>query len=188
MEAQFQLADVKLKNAEALQVRNVSSEIQVLEAQAQRSIAAANVDAARANVGITQLQLDQTKLFAPIDGMISRPSVREGTYLTLEALAQNRLAVITQLGPIQVVGEVPFDAYAERRELFDVRKTEGETLEYILVLPNGEKYSHIGRLVAGTGEIDPQTQAMAIAVEFENPEFLLRPSLTVILQSSVRRG
>jgi multidrug efflux pump subunit AcrA (membrane-fusion protein) len=47
MEAQLQLADVKLKNAESLQARNVSSEMQVLEAQAQRGIAAANVDAAK---------------------------------------------------------------------------------------------------------------------------------------------
>ena len=42
MEAQLQLTDVKLKNAEALQARNVSSEMQVLEAQTQRGIAAAN--------------------------------------------------------------------------------------------------------------------------------------------------
>jgi RND family efflux transporter MFP subunit len=187
MEAQLQLADVKLKNAEALQARNVSSEMQVLEAQAQQGIAAANVDAAKANVGIAQLQLDQTKLFAPIDGMISQSFVREGAYLTLEALDQNRLAVIIQLDPIKVVGEVPFDAYAERREMFDIRKTGGEMLEYTLVLPNGEKYPHTGRLVEGTGEFDPPTQAMAVAVEFENPEFLLRPGLTVTLQSSVRR-
>jgi RND family efflux transporter MFP subunit len=187
MEAQLQLAVVKLKNAEALQARNVSSEIQLLEAQAQHHIAAANVDAAKANVGIAQLQLDQTKLFAPIDGMISQPFVRQGAYLTLEALDQNRLAVIIQLDPIKVVGEVPFDAYAERREMFDIRRTGGETLEYALVLPNGEKYSHTGRLVAGTGEFDPQTQAMTVAVEFKNPEFLLRPGLTVTLQSSVRR-
>lgn len=186
MEAQLQLADVKLKNAESLQARNVSSEMQVLEAQAQRGIAAANVDAAKANVGIAQLQLDQTRLLSPIDGMISQPFVREGAYLTLQALDQNRLAVIIQLDPIRIVGEVPFDAYAERRELFDIRKTGGDALEYTLVLPNGEKYSHTGRLVAGTGEFDPQTQAMAVVVEFENPEFLLRPGLMVTLQSSVK--
>jgi multidrug efflux pump subunit AcrA (membrane-fusion protein) len=47
LEAQLQLADVKLKNAQTLRTRNVSSEMQLLEAQAQRDIAAANVDEAK---------------------------------------------------------------------------------------------------------------------------------------------
>jgi RND family efflux transporter MFP subunit len=186
MEAQRQLADIKLKNAETLRTRNVSSEMQVLEARAQRDIAAAYADEAKTNVGSAQLQLDQMKLFAPIDGVVSPPSVREGAYLTLEAFVPNRLAVITQLNPIQVVGEVPFNTYSQRRDVFDTRQQLSETLEYTLILPNGEKYGQKGHLVASTGEFNPATQTMAIAVEFENPEFLLRPGLTVSLQSSTR--
>jgi multidrug efflux pump subunit AcrA (membrane-fusion protein) len=135
-------------------------------------------------VQAAQLQLDEMKLFAPIDGVISEPFVREGAYLTLEALGQNRLAVIFQLNPIQVVGEIPFNDYLQRRETFDGGREASKMLEYTLVLPNGEKYSHKGRLVAGTGEFNPATQVMAIAIEFENPEFLLRPGLKVTLQSS----
>jgi RND family efflux transporter MFP subunit len=185
-EAQLQLSEVKLKNTETLRARNVSSEMQLMEAQAQRDIAAAGTDEAQANVQAAQLQLDEMKLFAPIDGVISGPLVREGAYLTLEALGQNRLAVIFQLNPIQVVGEIPFDSYLRRRETFDSRREASRMLEYTLILPNGEKYSHKGRLVAGTGEFNPATQVMAIAIEFENPEFLLRPGLKVTLQSSAR--
>jgi RND family efflux transporter MFP subunit len=186
MEAQLQLSEVKLNNAEKLRARDVSSEMQLLEAQAQRDVAKANVDEANANVQAAQLQLDQTKLFAPIDGMISRPFVREGAYITLEALDQNRLATIIQLNPIQVVGEVPFDAYLQRRKMFDSREKASATLEYILILPNGEEYPLKGQLVAGTGEFNPETQVMAITVEFENPEYLLRPGLDVTLRSSAR--
>ena len=57
---------------------------------------------------------------------------------------------------------------------------------YTLILPNGEKYPHKGRFVAGTGEFNPAAQVMAIAVEFENPGYLLRPGLNVTLKSSVR--
>ena len=185
MEAQLQLSDVKLKNAQTLQARKVSSEMQLLEAQAQRSIAAANVDEAKAKVQVAQLQLDQMKLFAPIDGMISRPFVREGAYITLESLEKNRLALITSLNPVQVVAEVPFDAYLQRREVFDSRQKASEMLEYTLTLPNGEKYPHKGHLVAAPGEFNPATQVMAIAVEFESPDYLLRPGLAVTLQSSL---
>jgi RND family efflux transporter MFP subunit len=183
-EAQLQLSEVKLKNTETLRARNVSSEMQLLEAQAQRDIAVAGTDEAQANVQAAQLQLDEMKLFAPINGVISEPFVREGAYLTLEALGQNRLAVIFQLNPIQVVGEVPFDSYLQRRETFDSRREASKMPEYTLVLPNGEKYARKGRLVEGTGEFNPATQVMAIAIEFENPEFLLRPGLKVTLRSS----
>jgi RND family efflux transporter MFP subunit len=185
LEAQLQLAEVKLKNTQTLRSRNVSSEMQLLETQAQRDIAAANVDEAKANVQAAQLQLDQTKLFAPIGGIIGRSFILEGAYLTLEALDKNRLAVITQLNPIQVVADVPFDSFLRSREMFDSRKQAGEMLEYTLVLPNGEKYPYKGRLVAGTGEFNLATQSMAIVVEFDNPEFLLRPGLAVKVLSAV---
>jgi multidrug efflux pump subunit AcrA (membrane-fusion protein) len=43
-EAQLRLAEVKLKNAQTLRTRNVASEMQLLEAQAQRDLAAAQAD------------------------------------------------------------------------------------------------------------------------------------------------
>lgn len=186
LEAQLKLADVKLKNAQTLRTRNVSSEMQLLEAQAQRDIAAANVDEAKTNVQAAQLQLDQTRLFAPIDGIIGRPFILEGAYLTLEGVDKNRLAVIAKLNPIQVAGDIPFDNFLNSREIFDSRKQAGAMMEYTVILPNGDTYPHKGRLVASTGEFDPATQRMTIAVEFDNPEFLLRPGLVVTVQSSVR--
>lgn len=186
LEAQLRLAEVKLKNAETLRTRKVSSEMQLLEARAQREVAAASVEEANANVAAAQLQLDQTALRAPFDGMVSRASVLEGAYLTLQAMDKNRLATITQLDPIQVVADVPFDVYQQSRSMFDSRAEASGTLSYTLVLPNGVKYLHAGRLVAGSGEFDPATQSMAIVVEFQNPDFLLRPGLAVTLQSSAQ--
>jgi hypothetical protein len=62
LEPQLNLAEVKLKNAQTFRARNVSSEMQLLEAQAQRDIAAANVDEAKVNVQAAKLQLDQISL------------------------------------------------------------------------------------------------------------------------------
>ena len=193
MEAQLRLTEVRLENAQTLRARNVSSKMQLLEAQAERDIAAANVEEARANVGLAKKALGYTKLFAPIDGVISRPFVKEGTYITMAARDQSRMATIIQLDPIQVVGEVPFDAYLQLRELLDnpanydeIGDKAMQRLEYAVILPNGEKYAQTGRRVAGTAEFNATTQVMAIAVEFANPEFLLRPGLNVTLRSSVR--
>lgn len=185
--AQLQLADAKLQASEKLNKKDVTSDLKLLEARAQREVAAATVEEAASAVGGAQLQLDQTALFAPIDGMIGPSAVREGAYVTLEALQTNRLATVVQLNPIHVVGQVPFEVFAKSRSLFMSRQEARDGLDYALILPGGYQYSHRGRLTAGSGAFDPSTQTMAVIVEFDNPDHLLRPGLEVTLRSSSRQ-
>ena len=183
LEAQLTLAEVKLQNVETLQSRNVSSEMQLLEAQAQLAITAASVEGAVAKVQFAEHQLDQTKLLAPIDGMISRPLISVGAYLTSDTIDKNRLAIVTKLDPIHVVAEIPFDRYMKNREAFDGRGGAGERTKYTLLLSNGVEYPYEGRLLVGRGEFNPNTQVMAIVIEFANPAFLLRPGFAVTLKA-----
>jgi len=185
-EAQLRVAEVKLNNAQTLRARNVASRVQLLEAQAQRDIAAANSDEARANVELAQLALKQMKLYAPISGIISRPLIKQGAYITKEARDQSRLATIVQLDPIHVVGHAPAAAYFQRGETLPSIEQTAARREFGLVLPTGDNYPHKGRLVAGTYEFDPATQTTEVTVEFPNPDHLLRPGLSVTLESSVR--
>jgi RND family efflux transporter MFP subunit len=187
MQAQLRLAEVRLKNADSLRARDVSSEIELLEAQAQHDIAAANLQEADANVGLAEIDLGYTKLFAPIDGVIVPSSLREGAYIELEARVQSTLATIVQLDPINVVGEVPFASFAQRKRS-DGTVHPADGTEFTLTLPNGETYAHAGRMVAGIGTLDPATQNIAIAVEFANPDLLLRPGLKVTLRSVVAQN
>jgi RND family efflux transporter MFP subunit len=105
-EAQLQLTEVNLKNKQTLRARNVASEMEFLQVQAQRDIAAAKVDEARANVGLAENDLKNMKLYAPISGVISRPLIKEGAYITRE-VRDKSLATIFQLDPIHVIGQAP---------------------------------------------------------------------------------
>jgi RND family efflux transporter MFP subunit len=185
-EAQLRLAEVKLKNAQNLRTRNVASEMQLLEAQAQRDLAAAQADQARANVGLAELAMQQMKLYAPITGIISRSLVNEGTYITKEARDQSRLATIVQLDPIRAIGQAPAAMYFQRSGLHKSIEQGAEEVEFAMVLPTGDKYPHKGRIVGGDYQFDPATQTVEVTVEFPNPDLLLRPGLTVSLQSSIR--
>jgi membrane fusion protein (multidrug efflux system) len=191
-EAQLRLAEINLKNKRTLRARNVASEMQFLDAQAQRDIAAAKVDEARVNVGIGQVALQQMKLYAPIAGIISRAFMREGAYVTKEAREQSRLATIVQLDPIHVVGQAPAAAYFQRSDqgggALKTLEQTAEQREFWLVLPTGDKYPHKGRLVAGAYEFNVALQTTEVTVEFPNPDYLLRPGLSVTLQSLVRRN
>ena len=141
IEAKLSFRDVQLKNTQTLRTRNVSSQMQLLEAQGRRDIEAANAEEAAANVQLAELAVNQMKLFAPISGLISRPFVREGAYITVGAPDQRRLATIDQLDPIQVVGEVPFDTYLQQRKTFGSREEGRENIEFTLILPNGRTVS-----------------------------------------------
>ena len=185
-EAQLRLAEVNLKNKQTLRARNVGSEMELLETQAQRDITAAKVDEARANVAISETALQQMKLYAPISGVISRPLIKEGAYITKEARDQSRLATIVQLDPIDVIGQAPAAMYFQRGTTLKSLEQAAEQREFELVLPTGDKYPHKGRLVAGAYEFNPATQTTEITVEFPNPDYLLRPGLNVSLQSFVR--
>src|SRR5262245_48503884 len=185
-EVQFSLAEVKLKNAQTLRARNVASQMQLLEAEAQRDIAAAKAEEARANMQLADVQLSQMKLYAPISGIISRPFIREGAYITKEARDQTRLATIVQLDPIQVTGEVPAAMYFQRGEVLKSIEQVAEQREFALVLPTGDRYPHKGRPAAASYEFNAAAQTVEITVEFPNPSFLLRPGLNVVLLSSIR--
>src|SRR5262249_29706488 len=113
-EAQLGLAEVNLKNKQALRARNVGSEMELLETQAQREIASTKVEQARANAGGAEIAPQQMKLYAPISGIVSRPFIKEGAYITKEARDQSRLATVVQLDPIYVIGQAPAAIYFQR--------------------------------------------------------------------------
>jgi RND family efflux transporter MFP subunit len=184
-EAELHLSDVDLANARTLQTRNVASDMQLLEAEAKQEIASANVEQARANVSLAELNLSYMQLYAPITGVISQPFVNEGAYITKEARDQSRLATIVQLDPIQVIGQVPYNVYFAQRDALGTLAKATEPLEFSLLLPSGDKYPLPGYLVGGSYEFDPAMQTVAIAVEFPNPGFPLRPGLHVRLVSSL---
>lgn len=185
-EAQLRLAEVNLKNKQTLRSRNVASEMQFLEAESERDIAAAKAEQARVNVQLAEIALKQMKLYAPFDGIISRAMVKEGTFITREARDQSRLATIVQLDPIWVTGRAPASDFFRRGEIPKSLEQAAEEREFGLVLPTGERYPHKGRLVAGAYEFDPETQITEVTVEFPNPDLLLRPGLQVTLQSMLR--
>jgi len=184
-EAQLRLAGINLRNKQTLRSRNTGSEMEFLEAEAQRDIAAAKAEEARANVQLAELALSQMRLYAPISGLVSRPMVREGTYITKEARDQSRLATVVQLDPIRLVGQPPAAMYFQRGETVTNLEQIAQQRAFGLVLPTGDVYPHKGHLVAGSYEFNPKTQTTEVTVEFPNPDYLLRPGLAVTLQSSV---
>jgi membrane fusion protein (multidrug efflux system) len=184
-EAQLRIAEVVLRNNTELRKKNIVSERQFAESEAQRDIAMAAAMEARVQVRADEMRIKEMKGYAPFAGIMSRPTVAEGSYL----IKQAGIAMITELDPIQVRARVPYEVYAEHLKLlrFDGKfldqRDAKERIEVFVVLPNGKKLPQVGKIAGGGYEFDPNTQVMEVMVEFPNPGLLLRPGLAVTLQA-----
>jgi RND family efflux transporter MFP subunit len=174
------IADVK--RAETLRTRDVISAVDLEKAEAMRDIAGANVAQAEANVGLAELGVMQMTQKAPFAGVMSAPMVRENGWQDVQD-GDITMAVITQLDPIQVVGEVPYEIYAARQKAFGSDAALIDGLVLSIVLPDGEVYPHEGRLVSGGYTFVEETQKITVWAEFPNPDRFLRPGLRVTVQS-----
>jgi len=183
----LELKTIELERVEGLTGKEVYSKVKLLEAQAAKVTAEADVEEAQAKVNFTKTLIKFTKLRAPISGIISRPFVREGTYLTKAAREDAALAIIQQLDPIRVVGRIPYDVFLERR---GARSSDDEALGAVsarLILPNGEVYPLEGTFVSGGFEFDEESQTIDVYAEFPNPDYLLRPGLKVKLRTEAKK-
>lgn len=183
--AQLLEAIAEVKRAETLRDRSIVSVVELEKNQALRDIAAANVRQAEANVGLAELGVMQMTQKAPFAGIMSAPMVRENGWQDVgdEDII---MAIITQLDPIQVRGEVPWDVYAARQSMFGSNAELIDGIVLSLVLPGGEKFPYEGKLVSGGYLFDEASQKIRVWGEFPNPERLLRPGLKVTVQSKLK--
>lgn len=183
--AQLKEAEARLKRAETLKTKDVVAEADLQQAQAARDVAAANVDQAQANLDLLNLAFVQYDQKAPFSGIMSEPFVAENGWQDTSGSGRDNItmAIITQLDPIQVVGEVPYEIYSKRIRQFKTDEAIKDGLVISLILPDGEPYPYEGRLVSGGYKFDEATQKLKVWAEFPNPDRLLRPGIRVTLQS-----
>ena len=184
-EASLRLTEVVLANKKRLQQNNVSSKFELQQAQANYDIAAAKVAEAKAAAHKSDWIVKELKLVAPFDGMMSTAFHPEGIFLKRDRRSQ--LARIVQLDPVRVSAEAPFEFYYQRRLITKTDEATIKAIELSLILPNGIRYPHKGRLVSGGFMFDETTQKIRVLAEFPNPDLLLRPGLKVKLESRLKQ-
>lgn len=194
-EADYQSANASLQNikaelelALALQDRyrsliktNAVSEQEFDSAKASVAQAEAAVSLSQAEVKIAKINLDYTKVYAPISGYISPSTVTEGALVT--AQQQIALATIRQLDPVYVdLSQSAADAKTFQQSLMTTRMTEGEDAKFEVTLlfgNNDSVYPHKGSLYATDLAVDENTGTIRLRSVFPNPNAALLPGMFV---------
>lgn len=141
--------------------------------------AEAEVEAARAALQTARINLNYTRMKAPVSGRISRSTVTTGALVT--AGQATPLATIQQLDPIyvDVTRSIP-DLLRLKQNVADglVKKPGTEPLVR-LILEDGHAYPLPGQLKFSEVTVNQSTGSVTLRSIFPNPELLLLPGMFV---------
>ena len=150
------------------------------EVQAALALAKANVSSAQAELEAARIDLERTRVDAPISGRIGRSAVTPGALVT--ANQASALATVQQLDPIYV------DLTQSNVEMLRLKRalesgsiqSAGEAATRVrLILEDGTAYAHEGTLQLAEASVDQSTGAVTLRAVFPNPKRDLLPGMYV---------
>jgi len=167
--------DAELFKADALSRQSADDSASALrQAQADVAVARAALDAAR-------VQLDRTRIAAPISGRIEVSTVTAGALVT--ANQTQALTTVQQLDPMHV------DIVQSSAEILQLRRQlEGEgpngqgSRQIRVVLEDGTVYARPGTLQVSGVTVDRGTGAVTLRAVVPNPQGMLMPGMVVRAQ------
>ncbi|TNE84122.1 MAG: efflux RND transporter periplasmic adaptor subunit [Gammaproteobacteria bacterium] len=173
--ANVKTVEARARRYEDLVKINAVSEQEYDDVKAQFDQAIAAIAVAQAAVDLAQVNLDYTKVYAPISGRISRSFVTEGALVT--ANQSQHLATITQLDPVYVDMQQSGSQALQLR----ARMAGKGAIPVNLVLDDetGKEYSQEGTLKLSEVTVDETTGSITLRALIPNPDGLLLPGLFV---------
>jgi membrane fusion protein, multidrug efflux system len=174
-QANLAKADADEKRAMDLFNKKVISDQERDTAIAAAGSSRANVEADEAAVKQAELNLEYARVTAPIDGVAGFANNQVGD---LVGPSTGPLTTVSQIDPIKAIvtaGEGPFTDFVSRHPDQKEREAYIKSLDFQLILGNGELYPHKGTFYALDRNLDPKTGSIRYYVTFPNPGNILRP-------------
>lgn len=156
------------------------------DAQAAYLTAKASVESAQAALRTANINLNYTKVYAPISGTISRSNVTEGALVS--AGQASPLTTIQQLDPIYVdLGQTVEEHLQLRQKMSEgaLQTKDGKTTVDIY-FTNGTKYPLQGTLEFAEVTVDESTGMVNVRALVPNPDHILLPGM--FLRGDINEG
>jgi RND family efflux transporter MFP subunit len=167
------------RSAKLLDIKAVSREEYDSRINATRE-AKADVAAARAAVDSAKLNLEFTRITAPISGRVSKAAVTAGNLVTGGSNTAALLTTVVSLDPMYVTFEGDEQIYLKYNELSrrGERSSSRDAANPVLMgLANENGYPHHGAMVFVDNQVDPRTGTIRARASFENKDGFLTPGL-----------
>ncbi|TDF80710.1 efflux RND transporter periplasmic adaptor subunit [Pseudomonas sp. H9] len=138
---------------------------------------------AQADAQMARIDVQYTKVLAPISGRIGRSAVTEGALVTNGQ--EQTLATVTQLDPIYVDVNQPITKLLGLKQALASGRLQAngkDQAQVSLTLDDGTPYPLTGTLKFAEVSVDPTTGSVTLRAEFPNPERKLLPGMFVHAQ------
>src|ERR1700731_1592979 len=209
--AQLIQAQAQLANAEATQLQaqlNVNKYTPLAEEQAasqqdldnavQTNVASkatvlnskAAIKAAEAAVKTAQINLDFTRLIAPIDGIAGQAQLQVGALVNTSSSAITTVSTVDPIKVFFTVSEQEYLAFNRQYPTEATRQSQEKRMPLDLILADGTTYPKKGRVSFADRAVNQNTGAIRIAGLFDNPGNILRPGQYARIRAatSIRQG
>src|SRR5271163_2807781 len=197
-QSEGQLAQAKaiLANAQAVQVRTEldvnrytplareqAASQQDLDNAVQNNLAAkatvqtaeAQIKTAEAAVETAKINLEFTRLVAPIDGIAGQAQLQVGALVNVGSGPVTSVSTVDPIKVFFTVGEPQYLAWSQRFPTEATRQAADKNLRLQLILADGSTYAHPGTYFFADRQVNESTGAIRIAGVFPNPGNILRP-------------
>ncbi len=180
-EASEHSARLKAERYDTLVKTKAVSELDQIENEANWKQAQADVAAAKASLNTAKINLDYTRITAPISGVIGKSLITEGALVT--AQQSTPLAIIQELDPIYVdVTQSSSDLTRLKGEFSKLNKTNAEAFEKTevsIILEDGSEYPYKGSLEFSDVTVEQTTGTVTLRTIIQNPNQDLLPGMFV---------
>ena len=175
VEANLKNAEIDWARKEKLAKDRIVSEKALDDARAALDSYKASYMQAKAEVNAAKLNLDYTKVKAPISGITSMEAQSEGSLISANGI----LTSITQLDPIYVIFSASENEILSLSNMVErglIRNPYNKSEIFALAkFSDGSTYNKEGKINFINPSIDESTGTIKLRAVFENPEQRLRP-------------
>ena len=167
---------------------NAVSKQEFDDVSAAQKLAEAEIESAKAALETARINLNYTKVTAPISGRIGRSAVTNGALVT--ASQATPLSTIQQLSPVNVdVTQTSSEMLRLKKALQNGQlKGNSGQARVKLILEDGTPYPLPGTLKLTEAFVDPGTGSITLRTLFPNPKSMLLPGMFVraVLEEGVK--
>jgi RND family efflux transporter MFP subunit len=146
-----------------------------LAAKATVATAKAQIKSAEAAVETAKINLDFTRLIAPIDGIAGQAQLQVGALVNPSSVAVTSVSTVDPIKVYFTVGEPQYLEWRRRFPTETTRQAAAKNLRLELILADGSTYPHEGTFYFADRQVNESTGAIRIAGLFSHPANILRP-------------
>ena len=181
-EAKLKRLELELKRAEGLVKKQTVSQQEYEKALYDRDQAAADIVTLKANLKQAKLDLEFTKVTAPVDGRVGRALVTEGNLVQSGESGGTLLTSLVSVHPMWAYFDVDERTVLRVRGLIREGKAKSARdvpLPVFLGLANEQGYPHEGTIDFVDNQVNPKTGTLKVRGRFDNKDEALAPGYFV---------